>query len=102
MGELDGDWTCTAKTPIGVQVFTLSIATEGNRFSGRVFGDLGSKKITDGAVNGNRLDWQMEVKKPMKMALNCTVSVDGDKLAGVVKAGWLGTYPVSGVRAAAE
>lgn len=102
MGEPDGNWTCTAKTPIGVQVFTLTIATEGDRFKGRVSGDLGSKKIEDGAVNGNSLDWKMEVKKPMSMTLACAVTIDGDKLNGVVKAGWLGTYPVSGVRAAAE
>ncbi|MFW2831030.1 hypothetical protein [Sphingomonas sp. ID0503] len=100
MSAADGSWACSAKTPVGAQDFTLTVRVEGDRFSGEVSGALGSKRIADGRVEGDDLRWEMEVSSPMKVRLDCEASVEGDRIDGVVKAGWYGTYPLTGVRKA--
>jgi hypothetical protein len=99
MAGPDGSWDCTAKTPLGQQSFTLTIRTAGDRFTGGVSGELGSKEIADGQVNGNNLEWKMQVSSPMRLNLDCEATIDEDRIEGVVRAGFLGVFPLSGVRA---
>ena len=96
---LDGDWDCTIDTPMGAQRFTLGVTVDGDRFSARASGGMGSIDIPDGTVDGDRLAWAMSVAKPMPLKLTCDATIDGDDLTGKVSAGIFGTFPVTGRRA---
>lgn len=100
VADANGTWDCVVQSPMGEQAFTFTVATAGDRFSGRTAGKLGSLDIDDGMVEGDRLAWSMRVPKPLPMTLRCEARIEGDALAGEVKAGPFGTFPVTGTRAA--
>jgi hypothetical protein len=100
MAAVDGDWDVTVKSPMGDQKSVLTINSNGDSFTGKMAGSLGSMDIANGSVNGNTLSWKMDMTVPMPMTLDCTATVDGDTITGEVKAGAFGSMPVSGTRKA--
>ena len=100
MAAVDGDWEVTVKSPMGDQKSVLTINSNGDSFTGKMQGSLGSMDIANGSVNGNTLSWKMDMTAPMPMTLDCTATVDGDTITGEVKAGAFGSMPVSGTRKA--
>ena len=96
--DLAGSYDIVVKTPLGDQRGRLSVTPKGDRFAGSLSGELGTQDIADGAVADGRLQWTMDVKKPMALKLICEAAVDGDTLTGTVKAGIFGTYPITGRR----
>lgn len=99
MAEVDGKWDCSVESPMGDQLFILTVASDGDRFTGSAIGNIGSKDIPDGSVEGGTLSWTMQISKPMPLTLACTAVITGDSLAGKVKAGIFGTFPITGTRA---
>lgn len=100
MAAVDGDWEVTVKSPMGDQKSVLTINSNGDSFTGKMQGSLGSMDIANGSVSGNTLSWKMDMTVPMPMTLDCTATVDGDSISGEVKAGAFGSMPVSGTRKA--
>jgi hypothetical protein len=100
MAAVDGDWDVTVKSPMGDQKSVLTINSDGDSFTGKMQGSLGSMDIANGSVSGNTLSWKMDMTVPMPMTLDCTATVDGDSITGEVKAGAFGSMPVSGMRKA--
>ena len=100
MAAVDGDWEVTVKSPMGDQKSVLTINGDGDSFTGKMQGSLGSMDIANGSVSGNTLSWKMDMTVPMPMTLDCTATVDGDSITGEVKAGAFGSMPVSGTRKA--
>lgn len=98
MANVDGAWDCITKSPLGEQKSTLTVSSDGDRFTGTNSGTMGSLDVIDGRVDGNTLSWKMELKVPMQMTLDCTATVDGDTLTGGVTAGAFGTSPMTGTR----
>jgi hypothetical protein len=84
---------------MGDQDFVLTIARNGDRFSGSAEGSIGGKEIPEGSVDGDTLSWTMHVSKPMSLTLACKATVAGDTLEGMVKAGIFGSFPIKGTRA---
>jgi len=99
MADVDGKWNCTVDSPMGEQEFVLTVESDGDRFSGSAVGNVGSRDIPDGIVDGNDLSWTMQISKPMPVTLSCKATVSGDSLEGKVKAGIFGSFPISGTRA---
>lgn len=95
-----GNYDCVTKTPMGDQKSVFSVVVDGDAFSGKNEGALGSMDIYDGKVDGNTLTWKMDMKVPMPMTLEGTATVDGDTLTGSVNAGAFGAMPMSGTRQA--
>lgn len=95
---VDGKWKITLSTPMGPQKMTAELTTEGSTLSGYIQSDIGSEKV-NGTVDGDSLNWQMDVTKPMKIKLNFDVKVEGDNMTGKVKLGMLGNADLTGVRA---
>ncbi|MEW9854161.1 hypothetical protein [Novosphingobium sp. M1R2S20] len=94
-----GTWDIRIKTPIGDQLAKVTVVPDAmGGFSGDVSGDPGSMPIS-GQVDGNRLTWNMKTTKPMPLDLTCHADVEGDTMAGGVKAGFFGTMPLTGSRA---
>ncbi len=94
----DGDWKTTINSPMGVQEGTLTLKTSGDAFTGQMVGRMGSQDIS-GKVDGDTLTWSASITTPFPMTLEFTVTVDGDKMSGSVKAGSFGSSPLTGVRA---
>lgn len=100
MAAVDGKWDIVVRTPLGEQKATLAVASSGATFTGDLSGALGSVAVKDGTIDGDTLAWVMSITSPMPMTLECSATVAGDTLTGSVGAGALGSFPVSGTRAA--
>lgn len=94
----DGTWKTTINSPMGVQQGTLTIATSGDTFTGKMEGAQGVQDLS-GKVDGNNLSWSAQLTQPFPITLEFTVTVDGDNMTGNVKAGAFGSSPLTGVRA---
>ncbi|HEY5105541.1 MAG TPA: hypothetical protein VII73_02080 [Caulobacteraceae bacterium] len=94
----DGDWKTTINSPMGVQEGTLTLKTSGDTLTGQMVGRMGSQDIS-GKVDGDTLTWSASITTPFPMTLEFTVTVEGDKMSGSVKAGSFGSSPLTGVRA---
>jgi hypothetical protein len=99
MADVDGKWNCVVDSPMGEQDFVLTVVRDGDRFSGSAVGNIGSKDIPEGSVDGDDLAWTMHVSKPMPVTLACRATISGDRLEGKVKAGIFGSFPIRGTRA---
>ena len=97
MADVDGDWDCVIRTPVGVQRGVLGIRSDGDRFTGTMSSPLGALDLA-GRVDGDRLTWKMDIKSPFTMTLTCDATVRGDTIEGGVTAGVFGTSPLSGTR----
>jgi len=96
-----GTYDIVTKTPMGDQKGTFTVNVAGDSFTGTVTSAMmGSMDVTDGKVDGNRLTWKMDMKVPMPMTLEGEATVDGDAIAGDVKAGAFGSMALAGSRAA--
>ena len=96
---VSGTWNITVKTQMGDQAGTFTVYTSGATFTGSLTGGLGSMDTSNGTVSGNTLRWQMDLKVPMPMTLDCEATVTGDAIAGSVKAGVFGSMALTGSRA---
>jgi hypothetical protein len=96
-----GTYDCVTDTPLGRQKGVLTIIPGGDDgFTGQISGDLGTMAITDGRISGDTLAWSMKMTMPMPMDLDCTATVEGDALAGTIKAGMFGSMKLTGTRRA--
>lgn len=106
--SVSGNWKTTVNydeihtfpvdSPLGVQTGVLSIAANGDRFSGEMADVLGRKAIA-GSVDGDKLTWSVALSDPMPMTLEYGVVVDGDTMTGDVRAGPFGGMKLKAVRA---
>jgi len=98
MSAADGNWKITINTPMGAQTVTASITTNGDTFTGKTEGQMGSQDVS-GKVDGDTLTWSTAITSPMPMTLEFSATVAGDAMSGNVKLGAFGNAPLSGVRA---
>ncbi|MDH7973767.1 hypothetical protein QH494_16370 [Sphingomonas sp. AR_OL41] len=99
MSGVDGTYETVVKSPMGDQKATLTVASDGNSWTGQQIGAMGTADITNGTVDGNTISWSMSITVPMPMTLDCSATIDGDTLTGSVKAGAFGSFPMTGTRA---
>jgi len=98
MANIDGVWDLTIKTPMGEQTAVMTVSSDGDGFSATADGSLGEIQIEGGKVDGDTISWTMTISKPMTMDLEGSATIDGDSLTGEVKAGMMGSMPLSGQR----
>lgn len=96
---IDGKWEITINSPLGAQKATLDLKADGGSLAGTQTAMQSTQPLT-GKVDGNNLTWSASITSPMPMTLEFSGAVDGDKLAGSVKAGSFGSFPFSGGRVA--
>lgn len=95
-----GSYDCITKSPMGDQKSVFTIEVDGDTFTGKNAGALGSMDVVDGKVNGNTITWKMNMTVPMPMTLDGEATIDGDTLTGTVKAGAFGSMAMTGTRQA--
>ena len=94
--SLSGTYNTTVKSPMGDQSGKFTVVTDGDTFTGKMEGGMGSMDVEEGKVDGNTLTWKMNMTVPMPMTLECEATVEGDTLAGNVNAGAFGAMPLTG------
>ena len=97
--SVDGKWNITINSPMGAQKATLDLKADGATLTGTQAAAQGSMAIANGKVDGNTISWAVSITSPMPMTLEFSGKVEGDALAGNVKAGAFGSFPFSGGRA---
>jgi len=95
--RVDGDWHMVMATPMGDQVMTGHLETDGGALTGWLESPEGRQDFT-GTVEGNRVKFNLAVEKPMKLTLKYDLAVDGDAIAGKVKMGMFGSSKLTGHR----
>lgn len=95
-----GTYNTVVKSPMGDQsgTFTVVPGDDGKTFTGSMAGGMGSMDVKDGTIDGDTLNWKMDMTVPMPMELNCKADVNGDQLTGTVNAGAFGDMPLTGER----
>ena len=96
--RVDGGWKMVLATPMGPQEMSGHFVTECQSLSGYLRSPEGQHDFS-GSVEGNRLKFDLEVGKPMKITLKYDITVSGDRLSGKVKIGIFGSARLSGERA---
>ena len=96
---IDGAWTLTVNSPLGVQTSALVLKTNGGVLTGTATSEEGAQEIANGKVDGRKISWEMSITKPMSLRLKFSGMVVGDQMAGTVKAGAFASFPFSGGRA---
>ena len=93
-----GKWKVTIKSPTGPQNTVLELKEEGGKITGAQSGQGSTTEIADATWDGSKLFWVNHITKPMKMKVEFTATVDGDNMSGKAKAGFMGSFPFTGVR----
>jgi hypothetical protein len=99
---IDGSWDVTITTPIGRMYVTIEFSRADRTLEGVARGkgeDVALLDITEHLLeDGDRVTWKQRITKPMRLNLDFDVTVTGDTLEGVSKAGRLPPSRVSGTR----
>lgn len=93
-----GKWNITIKSPTGPQTTVLELNEVDGKVTGAQSGQGSTTEITGASFDGSKLFWINHVTKPMKMKVEFTATVDGTQMSGKVKAGFMGSYPFTGVK----
>ncbi|ACU75200.1 conserved hypothetical protein [Catenulispora acidiphila DSM 44928] len=96
-----GTWNLTIDSPLGKQRASVTLTQSAdNTWTGNSL-DLVSGEASacyNIEVNGEEVGWQQQITKPMKLKLTYKLKLDGDTLAGKVKAGLFPASKVVGER----
>jgi len=96
--SVEGKWKVTIKSPTGPMATELMLAQVDGALTGTQSGQGMSSPISEAKLDGDKLSWVNHVAKPMKMKLEFSGVVDGSKISGKVKAGFVGSFPFTGVK----
>jgi hypothetical protein len=96
---VDGKYSITIQSPMGAQPADLELKADGGTLTGTQSSRQGSMAIANGKTEGDNVSWSIAITSPMPMTLEFSGKVDGDAIAGTVKAGAFGSFPFSGKRA---
>ncbi len=94
----DGDWDATIATPVGKLQVKLSISASEDRIRGTATQGEETVEFLNPVLRDGQLAWSLQITKPMRLNLKFEVSVDGDQMFGVAKAGILPASKLSGRR----
>ncbi len=94
--SVTGDWKLQITTPMGEQKAELAIAAD---LTGTIAAMGETTEISGGTFAGDKLGFTASVTRPFPLTLDFSLTVSGDTITGLVKAGAMGNMPVSGGRA---
>jgi hypothetical protein len=94
---VQGKWQITLNTPMGERSAVLELLVNGNALTGSLSDAEHHVAISAGKIEGDRLSWQAQITKPMRLNFKFTASVDGDRISGAARH-MLGSATFSGTR----
>lgn len=95
--SVDGIWQLIIDSPMGKQETTLNLSNVDGVLTGTMVNEAGgmSTEIFEGRAEAADLQWKAKLSK-MPVTLTFRTTVDEDLMSGTVKAGFLGSFRVSG------
>ncbi|MBD0381978.1 DJ-1/PfpI family protein [Paenibacillus sedimenti] len=96
----EGAWHVVITTPIGKQHVALNISSENGHVRGIAVQGDEVVEFVDPVIQNNRLIWSQRVTKPMRLNLKFEVTVHGNEMTGIAKAGMLPASKLIGERVA--
>ncbi|MEJ8545847.1 DJ-1/PfpI family protein [Brevibacillus borstelensis] len=96
--DFDGKWDLILSTPIGKLTSVMTIATTGGVIRGTMQQGDDKVDMIDPRMESDRMTWALSVRKPMRLNLKFTVTIQGDTLTGNARAGMLPSSKVVGTR----
>ncbi|MDI4647731.1 DJ-1/PfpI family protein [Cohnella hashimotonis] len=95
-----GEWAITIATPVGKMAVKLLILAANGKLEGTATQGDEKSELLNLALEGHILRWSQRITKPMRLNLAFEVSVSGDRMTGIVRAGFLPASRLSGTRTA--
>lgn len=90
--DVTGTWEAIVETPQGEVPITLKLKQSGNELSGEFTSQMGSAEIYDGSVNGNEIQFSVEITiQGQTMELIFDGIVEGDSIDGSIDLGPMGS-----------
>jgi len=96
--SVEGNWNLVVATPIGKQEVALKLSTKDGVLHGLAKGAKEEVELADLKLDGDTLTWAQSITKPMRLNLRFEVTVHGDEMTGISKAGKLPSSKVTGRR----
>jgi hypothetical protein len=94
-----GHWNLIIKTPMGEQKIEADLSEEAGALTGTMHDQNHPvAPIKESSVEGSRLGWKYDVRKPFATSLVFNVAVEGDSMTGTCKAGMFPAAKVTGAR----
>lgn len=100
--SIAGNWRLKIATPIGTQAVTLIITERDGIIEGIAQGVAETVPMLNPRLEGAHLTWAQSITRPMRLHLTFDVTIEGDTLTGISKAGRLPSSKVTGVREVAS
>lgn len=97
---VEGTWDLSIATPIGKMEVVVELRRSEGVLAGTAHGAGEEVPLNDVVLDGDRLTWTQAITKPMRLNLAFDLTVDGDALRGVSRAGRLPASKVTGRRQA--
>lgn len=98
--SVEGAWEVTIHGPTGPQETALELETVDGILAGTQ-SSLGQvekiDEISYDSANG-QLKWVNKIKKPLPLTLRFEGTVEGNTMSGKVGAGFMGSFPFTGVK----
>jgi hypothetical protein len=92
-----GTWDTTISSPVGDQSVEFEFSDESTGVARHAMGSLPLQNVRS---SGNTASFQATVTSPMKLTLNCSVTIDADRITGTARAGLFGSFAIVGHRRA--
>lgn len=96
--SVEGKWNVTVKGPTGAQSTEVTIRRVDGHWIGMQSGQGMESPMTELSIDGDAIRWINHVTKPMKLKVEFNGVIDGDRISGKCKAGFMGSYPFTAVR----
>ncbi|MFF9391062.1 hypothetical protein [Streptomyces griseoluteus] len=93
-----GTWHLSVSTPVGKIKAVVELRERDGVLTGVARGAAEEVPLSGIDLNGDRLTWKQAVTEPLRLDLAFDVTVDGDTLRGVSRAGRLPSSKVTGER----
>ncbi|OWA06761.1 hypothetical protein B9W68_20225 [Streptomyces sp. CS227] len=96
--SVEGTWDLSIATPVGRIEAVVTLNRVDGSLTGTAEGAGQEVALREVAAEGDRVTWKQAVTRPLRLNLAFDVTVDGDALHGVSRAGRLPSSRVTGVR----
>ncbi|GAA2552370.1 hypothetical protein ABWI13_29390 [Streptomyces koyangensis] len=96
--SVEGTWDLSISTPVGRIKAVVTLRRVAGVLTGTAEGAGQEVALREVTVHGDRVAWKQAVTRPLRLNLAFDVTVDGDALHGVSRAGRLPSSQVTGVR----
>ncbi|MBE1442713.1 DJ-1/PfpI family protein [Paenibacillus sp. OAS669] len=93
-----GTWDLTISTPVGKFSIVMTLTEVNGAVQGTFQQGDELTELTDLRIQNSHMTWSLSIKKPMRLHLKFDVTVEGDQLSGLSKAGMLPSSKVQGIR----